>query len=240
MISILRNILAIVGIVFFLFFYSTLALIIVLFTWDGMKASDIVKPLMGKTILWCCRLKLDISGQENIPENQPVIFIGNHQSILDLFIYPSILPQKVFVIGKKELLRYPFLGWIFYITGQIPVDRSNHIKAMRSMEKVYDKINKHKYSVFFCPEGTRSTDGTLLLFKKGAFHLAIQTKLPIVPMIVFDAYKYLRKGSLKIIPGTLKVKILPPIQTSHWKKEELKQRVEEVRNLFLKELTNVF
>lgn len=236
MISIIRNILSILGIIIFISIFSLITIIIAVFTCNSMKASDIVKPLMGKTLLWICGIKLEVFGQENIPKT-PAIFIGNHQSLLDIFIFPSILPKKTFAIGKKEMLRYPFLGWMFYISGQIPVDRSNHIRAMRSMEKVYDKINKHKYSVFFCPEGTRSIDGKLLPFKKGAFHLAIQTKLPIVPMIVFNAYKHLKKGSIKIIPGILKVKILPPIQTSHWKKEELVQRVDEVRNLFVRELS---
>ena len=231
-----RNLLSIIGLILLLIFIALLTTLIILFTWNPMLATDIIKPMWGKVGLWICGIKLDVEGRENLKEKFPAIFIGNHQSLLDVYIFPALLPKKIFVIGKKELLKYPFLGWIFYLTGSIPVDRSNHIQAMKSMEKVYDKINTLGYGVFFCPEGTRSFDGNLLPFKRGAFHLAIQTKLPLVPIIMFGAHKFMKRGSVKINTGTLKVKVLPPIETSHWKGENLNQHIQEVWNIFSQEL----
>ncbi len=236
MFHLLRNLLSIIGLILLLIIIAFLVIIIVLFTQNSMLATDIIKPIWGKVGLWICSIKLDVEGRENLYKKFPAIFIANHQSLLDVYIFPALLPKKIFVIGKKELLKYPFLGWIFYLTGQIPVDRSNHIQAMRSMEKVYNKIKNQGYGVFFCPEGTRSFDGKLLPFKRGAFHLALQTKLPLVPIIMFGADKFMKRGTLKINTGTLKVKILPPIETSHWKQENLNPHIQDVWNLFSQEL----
>ena len=236
MLRLFRNLLSIIGLILLLISIALLTTLLILFTWNPMLATDIIKPIWGKVGLWICGIKLDVEGRENLKKKFPAIFIGNHQSLLDVYIFPSLLPRKIFVIGKKELLKYPFLGWIFYLTGSIPVDRSNHIQAMKSMEKVHNKIQNQGYGVFFCPEGTRSFDGKLLAFKRGAFHLAIQTKLPLVPIIMFGADKFMRRGSIKINTGTLKVKVLPPIETSHWKQENLNQHIQEVWNIFSQEL----
>ncbi|MBI2027863.1 MAG: 1-acyl-sn-glycerol-3-phosphate acyltransferase [Deltaproteobacteria bacterium] len=228
---------ALIWLLFSIPFFACLsfaAFILLLITWNPMLVTDILKPVFSKVMLWVLRIRLKVHGKNFLHQIKPAIFIGNHQSMLDLFIFPALLPNKTFGIGKKELLRYPFLGWIVALTGQVTVDRSNHFRAMRSMQKVNDRIKKKGYSVFLCPEGTRSYTAKLLPFKKGAFYLAMQTRLPIVPIVVLNAYQFLPKGTLNLKSGIIEVHVLEPISTTDWKEENLKQYIAEVEQIFEK------
>ncbi|MBI2609144.1 MAG: 1-acyl-sn-glycerol-3-phosphate acyltransferase [Deltaproteobacteria bacterium] len=236
MMALLRNIISIFLGLLLILLFSILGIVVYLITWNPIKTTDLLKGPYGKAMLWISGIKVALENKHFLTQYKPVVFVGNHQSLLDIFLFPSFLPKGVFFIGKKEIFNYPLMGWVFRLVGQIPIDREDHQKAMRSMKKIQTRVVHEKVSAFFCPEGTRTTDGKLLPFKKGAFYLAMQEHIPLVPIIIYNAFEAMKKGSLRIKTGTIRVKVLEPIITQDWNKDNLDQKIEEIRNLFLKEL----
>jgi lysophosphatidate acyltransferase len=117
---------------------------------------------------------------------RPAVFIGNHQTELDVLMLGHIFPQYCSVTAKKSLKSVPFLGWFMDLSGSIFIDRANATSARSAMAGAAEEIQKKRQSVYMFPEGTRSyaKEPMLLPFKKGAFHLAIQAGVPIVPVVV--------------------------------------------------------
>ena len=116
---------------------------------------------------------------------RPVVFVGNHQTALDILMLGATFPPYCSVTAKKSLRHMPFLGWFMALSGTVFIDRGNRQTAMRAFEGAAAEIRQQRQSVFIFPEGTRSnSDQPMLLpFKKGAFHLAIQAKVPVVPVV---------------------------------------------------------
>ena len=139
-------------------------------------------------------------------------------------------------VAKKEL-EYTPLGPIFKALGAIFVDRSDRKKAIKAMQPAVDAL-KNGISIVIAPEGTRSGSKKLGKFKKGAFHLAIKGGVPIVPIVIKNAYMAMPKGSNIFNPTHIEVVVLDPIDTSEWKPKHIDTYVEEVRNLYIKELEN--
>ena len=181
-------------------------------------------------------LDIAVKGKHNLEDHRPAVFCFNHQSSADFFIILKLLRKDVTGIAKKELEMTPF-GPIFKAMGAIFIDRSNKEKALSSMNNA-SEILKSGTSVAIAPEGTRSGSKTLGKFKKGAFHLAMKGGVPIVPIVIKNAYKAMPKGSKIFKPTHIEVVILDPVDTSEWKPKHLNTYIEEVRTLFLKELEN--
>jgi putative phosphoserine phosphatase/1-acylglycerol-3-phosphate O-acyltransferase len=129
------------------------------------------------------------------------------------------------------------VGPIFKAMGAIFIDRSNKSKAIAAMKPAAEALKKGT-SIVIAPEGTRSGSKTLGKFKKGAFHLAMKAGVPIVPIVIKNAYMAMPKGSKMFNPTHIEVIVLDPVDTSEWKPKHIDMYVEEVRNLFLKELEN--
>ena len=119
------------------------------------------------------------------------------------------------------------------IGGAVFVDRKDRSKAIESLKPVVDAIQRDGLSVVIAPEGTRSPTPKLGSFKKGAFHIAMAAKAPIVPIVFKNALDPLPKHGLVIRPGTVSVEVLPPIATTKWKEKDLDRHVESVRKKFL-------
>lgn len=117
---------------------------------------------------------------------RPAVFISNHQTELDVLMLGSIFPQYCSVTAKSSLKKTPFLGWFMTLSGSVFIDRKNTKDAREAMKGAADQMSKRKQSVYMFPEGTRSyaKEPMLLPFKKGAFHLAVQAQVPIVPVVV--------------------------------------------------------
>lgn len=117
---------------------------------------------------------------------RPAVFIGNHQSELDVLMLGCIFPKYCSVTAKKALKYVPFLGWFMALSGTVFIDRKNSKDARQAMAGAAREIQTRKQSVYIFPEGTRSyaKDPGLLPFKKGAFHLAVQAGVPIIPIVV--------------------------------------------------------
>jgi lysophosphatidate acyltransferase len=139
---------------------------------------------------------------------RPAVFISNHQTELDVLALGHIFPQYCSVTAKKSLKNIPFLGWYMSLSGSVFIDRANSTSARSAMAGAADEMQKKKQSVFMFPEGTRSyaKEPMLLPFKKGAFHLAIQAGVPIVPVVVANYSHVLYVQGWRFTAGTIPIK----------------------------------
>lgn len=190
----------------------------------------------SKIILFISGVKVKIIGIENINKNQSYIVVSNHQSLFDIPVVIANLPLSIRMIAKKGLFMIPIFGWAIYIAGHISIERGNGKKAKRSLEKALEKIRKRRFSIVVYPEGTRSPDGEVKEFGKGAFRLAFDSKLPILPVSIKGSRMILPKGSLKINKGEIKIIIGKPIITENIEKRELNILKDKVRNGIIKNM----
>ena len=179
-------------------------------------------------------LDVAVKGKQNLEDYRPAVFCFNHQSSADFFIILKLLRKDVTGIAKKELEFSP-AGPLFKALGAIFIDRSNKEKAIKSLKNAAEVL-KNGTSVAIAPEGTRSGSKELGTFKKGAFHLAMAAGVPIIPIVIKNAYLALPKGSSVFKPTHIEVVVLDPVDTSEWKRKHVDIYVKEVRDLFLKEL----
>tara|TARA_B100001105_G_C22243340_1_gene379280 strand:- start:15 stop:596 length:582 start_codon:yes stop_codon:yes gene_type:complete len=182
-----------------------------------------ITRIIGTKLINPDRLKLKNSG--------PAIYVTNHTSSLDIFISMAICPYGGCGVGKKEVVRIPFFGWAYWLSGHLLIDRRNREKAVTSMNKLSKFVNDKKLSVWIWPEGTRSMDGKLIPFKKGFVHLALATGLPIVPVIFHGAHKRWPAKTMQFYPGEVRVEVLEPISTDSWTKDTLEDHIDEVRTV---------
>lgn len=139
---------------------------------------------------------------------RPAVFISNHQTELDVLMLGSIFPQYCSVTAKSSLKKTPFLGWFMTLSGSVFIDRKNTKDAREAMKGAADQMSKRKQSVYMFPEGTRSyaKEPMLLPFKKGAFHLAIQAQVPIVPVVVANYSDLLYVKDFRFTSGKIPCK----------------------------------
>lgn len=164
--------------------------------------------------LVCADTSVEVCGKENIPAG-PAIFMANHTSFFDVFAILGHLDTQFRWIVKKELFSIPGLGLAMERAGYISIDRNDHEKAVNSMDLAAKKIRAGT-SIFIFPEGTRSEDGMLQYpFKKGGFHLALRSEVPIVPIAIIGSRDILSKEGIFIKPGTVKLIIGKPIYPEH-------------------------
>ncbi|KND02494.1 1-acylglycerol-3-phosphate O-acyltransferase [Spizellomyces punctatus DAOM BR117] len=164
-----------------------------------------------------CGLKFKVEGKEHLKNTpMPAVFVCNHQSSLDLLAMGAILPKNVVVMGKKSIKYVPLLGWFMALGNNVFIDRKNRGHALETMAKVAVYLKEHKYGLWLFPEGTRShqTDDSLLPFKKGAFHLAVQGQIPVIPIVFSTYYPCYHQKNQIFEPGVVTIKVLPPIPTT--------------------------
>lgn len=160
-----------------------------------------------------------VEGLENLPL-QPSIIMSNHASNLDPTVLLPSVPRMTSVMLKKELMNIPLLGTAMRMGKYVPVARGNsREEAMKSVAAAADALRSGMDIVIF-PEGTRSPDGRLLPFRKGAFFLAVETGAPIVPVVIQGTAGMMSKGSLKIEPGEVVVRFLPAVNPGEFESRE--------------------
>ncbi len=197
----------------------------------------IVRPC-SRMILWLADVTVTISGHENLPrDSQSCIAVFNHQSHLDIPLLAYALPMELRFIGKKELRGVPFFGSAILRMGHFLINRKDRHAALKELKLAGDSVRGKGVSLAFAPEGTRSPDGHLLPFKKGAFVLSIETGLPILPVTIQGASKRLPKGSLIARPGRVHVTIHPQVYPTGMTYEDRDALMEKVRNIMENQLT---
>lgn len=174
-------------------------------------------------------MKINIDRPELL-EGLPGILISNHQSELDIYMLGKIFPKKCVVTAKKQLKYLPFLGWFMSASGTFFLDRSNKESAIHTLNKALDNLKKNKGGLFMFPEGTRSYSSkpTLLPFKKGAFHLAVQAQIPIIPLVVSNTSNLYSMRLFNFNTGEINIKVLDPISTIGLTKDDVPRLTEEV------------
>ncbi|KAG7953795.1 hypothetical protein I3843_12G128200 [Carya illinoinensis] len=140
------------------------------------------------------------------------------------------------VTGRLMIIWYPLFGQLYVLANHLRIDRSNPTAAIESMKEATRAVVKNNLSLIIFPEGTRSKNGRLLRFKKGFIHLALQSRLPIVPMVLTGTHLAWRKGSLHIRPAPLNVKYLPPISTTDWTADKIEDYIKMIHDLYVKHL----
>lgn len=192
-----------------------------------------VASLWAKILLMLANTKVKVIGEENLLRGKPQIFMANHQSDFDILISLAFIPVQFRWIAKKELFAIPVFGAAMRSAGYIEIDRSNHEKAMHSIDEAALSIRRGK-SIMTFPEGTRSRDGEIKAFKQGTFYLAIKSGVPIVPVSIIGSGRIMPKRSLKIKAGQIKLVFGKPIEVVDYDIEKRHELIEKVRNEIIK------
>jgi len=192
--------------------------------------------IWGRIPLRLCGATLEVHGREHLDRPGAKLILFNHVSLLDIFVVAQLSPERVLVVYKKEFERIPGLGRAFKSLGMIPVDRTNHEAAIRSVSEAGRRIVAEGAPCMMAPEGTRSRKGGLQRFKLGAFHLAAEHGIPIVPLIMRGIESVLPMGSFLLRSGHVRVDCLEPIETGDWSRETVHEHAREVREVFLQYL----
>lgn len=188
--------------------------------WAGVKGVVFLVKLAGA--------KTRVKGQERIPPGV-CLFVANHTSTVDAPAVVGAIPRRIAILLKASLFKWPIAGQAFTLARFIPVNRASHESAITSVEKATEAMRGGQ-SFLIYPEGTRSPDGRLQEFKKGAVVMAIKAGVPIVPMICSGAHRVMQKRSLRLHPGEMIVEFLEPIDASQYsfeRRDELNDRVHD-------------
>jgi 1-acyl-sn-glycerol-3-phosphate acyltransferase len=197
-----------------------------------IRVFNLYGHLTGRVMVFMSGASIPPGVQEKLRARQPAIFISNHTSYLDIFLSTWASPYGTLGTAKKETIWVPFFGLIYALSGHILVNRGDRRAAAMTLREITGLLQRHRLNAMLWPEGTRSTDGRLLPFKRGFAHLALATRLPIVPIVVSHAHQCWPKGSPLTRRTQVGVQILAPISTEHWTAATLERHVAEVESLF--------
>lgn len=174
----------------------------------------------GRAICFLFGVKVQFSGFENVDSSISCIVVANHQSMFDIFIIYGWLPNLFKWMMKAELRRVPFIGKACESAGHIFINRSNPVAARKSLEKAERQL-KNGVSLVIFPEGTRTYDGSVGRFKKGAFRIAADLQLPILPVSISGAFACMPRSSFIVKPGVINVHFHSPIDVKPYLPEHL-------------------
>ena len=189
--------------------------------WAGVKGVMFFVRAVG--------VRIRVRGLERIPRGV-CLFVANHTSSADAPAVVGAIPRRIAILLKESLFKWPIAGQAFTLAHFIPVNRRARDSAIASVEKATEAL-KAGQSFLIYPEGTRSPDGRLQEFKKGAVMMAIKAGVPIVPMVCSGAHRVMEKRSLVIHPGEILVEFLQPIDASKYSLEERDDLNEHVRQV---------
>ena len=195
-------------------------------------AVDLALTLGGEFGTALGGVKLDVRGAEHLVDTRPAVFLFNHQSQLDVIIIAKLLRTGFSAVAKKEAAKIPGFGLAFRLADVAFVDRTDTTSARAALEPAVARL-RDGISLVVAPEGTRSATPALGRFKKGAFHVAMQAGVPIVPIVIRNAGELMWRGASTVREGTVQVTVLPPIPTDEWAVEDIDKHVEMVRDLYV-------
>lgn len=170
-------------------------------------------------------LGINLIRRTKAPLDTPAIYIANHQNNYDMVTISSMVPPNTVTIGKRSLIWIPFFGLVYWVTGNILINREKRTSAIGTMTKVGEIIKERQVSIWMFPEGTRSRGRGLLPFKTGAFHTAIAAGVPIVPIVCSTLHNKIDLNRLN--NGTVICETLEPIDTSGYSRENIKELIEK-------------
>ncbi|NQU49544.1 MAG: 1-acyl-sn-glycerol-3-phosphate acyltransferase [Planctomycetes bacterium] len=235
--SALRGYLVVIPAILYVAIYLLLLLLFALLIPPFVRKFQI--PLIrgwGRGPLILFGIKIEEHGKEIRDTPGAKLLLFNHVNIFDLLVLAATWTNGSTIIYKQEFNKIPVMGRLMRFFKMISVDRTNHEKAVQSLNLAAQLITEKGHIVVMAPEGTRSTTGKMAAFKKGPFHLAIQTGVPIVPMVQRGSEKLSPGGTLIARSGRLRIDYLPAIPTVDWNRKQLSTHTQHVREQFLKYL----
>ena len=212
-------------------FVSTLVFVFVPLT-RSEKLFHKLARFHARGVLLACGVKLKLEGKEKVPFTRNYIYVSNHASLFDIPAVIAGVPDEIRILYKKELERIPFFGWGMELgRTYISIDRMRGQDAMQSLDAAAGKI-RNGASVLLFAEGTRTSDGNLQQFKRGAFNLAVKAGVPVVPLTIKGSFNILPKNSFRIRPGDITLVLDSPIDPppENGKSSEIQLR-EQVRTV---------
>ena len=201
-----------------------------------VRVGNAYGKFLGPIALRLCGAKVVVANPERLEALKPAIYLTNHASSIDIFVAMWKCPWGGCGVSKRELLRIPLFGQLYWLTGHLLIDRGDRERAVRGMNATARFVKDHGISAWIWPEGTRSRDGRLGRFKKGFVHMALATGLPVVPVVVHNGPARWPMGPWRIFPGRLDVSVLESIPTGDWTLETLDQHVEAMTEVFRRAL----
>lgn len=183
----------------------------------------------SRALLRLLRIEVEVAGAENVPPG-PAVYAANHSSTVDIFVVFGRLPVDFRIVFKQSVGFIPILGWSIWLAGHVPIDRSHPFRARRSLERAARRIASGTNVVVF-PEGTRSPDGRVRLFRRGSFSLAIRAGVPVVPVSIVGVKDLVPRGIPSVRPGRVRVLIHPPVPSAGRTLEEVDRLAHEVRTI---------
>jgi 1-acyl-sn-glycerol-3-phosphate acyltransferase len=177
-------------------------------------------------------VRVEVTGAEHLAAARPAVFLFNHQSQLDVIVLAKVLRGGFTAVAKKEAAAIPGFGAAFRLADVAFVDRGNTTAAKAALEPAVQRL-REGISLVVAPEGTRSTTPALGPFKKGAFHVAMQAGVPVVPIVIRDAGELMWRGANTIREGVVHVTVLPPVATDGWRTQDLDGHVAAIRAQYL-------
>ncbi|WP_157550680.1 HAD-IB family hydrolase [Nocardioides jensenii] len=198
----------------------------------GSVGSDVGLALAGVTVEV-------VEGQEHLWSGRPCVFVFNHQSKIDPVVVMKLLRQRWTGVAKAEAKKIPGFGQLFQIAGVAFVGRTGNVEeARQALAPAIAKVRDQGFSLALSPEGTRSPTPRLGAFKKGAFHIAMQAGVPMVPIVIRNAGDVMWRGAQTLRPGVVEVVVLPPVDTTDWRVESIDRHVTDVRDQFVRTLAH--
>lgn len=170
-------------------------------------------------------IKISRNNYDSLKNTGPCVYVVNHQDNLDLFICGRVVPKRTVTIGKKNLRYIPFFGQLYWLAGNIYIDRKNRSRSKITMNSSTRALTTQNTSIWVFAEGTRNRGSNLLPFKKGAFIMAIEAGVPIVPICVSSYAKTMDLTRLK--SGLAEIRVLPPITTDHLSMQDISRLMQQ-------------
>ncbi|KAG7097466.1 hypothetical protein E1B28_004809 [Marasmius oreades] len=182
-------------------------------------------------------ITVKVEGEEHL-QTRPAVYMGNHQSMLDVLFIGKTMPKKATITSKKSVQMTP-LGPFMMAAGAIFIDRGNNARAIRSLQAAGELMKRKRTSLWMYPEGTRhlSEVPDMLPFKKGGFHLAVQAGIPIVPVVTENYWHLYHEGHFE--GGQAKIRVLPPVPTTGMTVADIPELIVRVRNQMLEALRDI-
>ncbi len=214
---------------------AMIPLAVVLLPWRAtrIRVFNVSARFLASVVIWIAGVKLVIRHGERLQSSFPAIYVTNHVSAFDVFLGMRLSPTGGLGIMTSGVSRVPGYGIIYRLSGHAIIDRARARDAVTVLREVAHLVNANGLGVWILPEGTRSDDGRLRRFKTGFVQLAVETGLPVVPVVLHGVHRlWSRKRFPTLETRTIEVDVLPPVDTTGWRTETRRAHAAEVRALF--------
>ena len=201
------------------------------------RAVDFITSVSSDAALAVLGVDVEVIGEENLWSHRPCVFIINHQSKIDMFLMMYLIRRGFTGVAKKEAANTPGFGTFMKMADMAFIDRTHTGKAIDALKPAVDRLQQG-LCVAIAPEGTRSWSPKVGAFKKGAFHMARQAGVPVVPVVIRNAGEVMGRNDQTMRAGTVQVAVLPPVHVVDWPIEQMDERVAAVRQQFVDTLEN--